>query len=267
MKPNPNPSTIPAPAGVLNYFTKSPILWQIGHRRLARLLNPFNDDLKAGSFVLPEPDPQNDDYFADLANALSIAERLPGRLRQALLTIELAASPENDKPLWCAIKRRLPSVGVADDCALDRALELWFVAPEEFTAFQANLEEVQPRMNTDEHGFGAGRVDDDFSPRLEPSSASAIRVDPCLSVVALPSTDSETYERLARLSPGEYDRSRQAEAARLGIRKETLDTEVANKHRCFSSLSVLIRVHPWLKFFGCGSAALGLSWFESAFLG
>jgi len=40
-------------------------------------------------------------------------------------------------------------------------------------------------------------------------------------------TDSETYERLARLSPGEYDRARQAEAARLGIRKETLDAEVA----------------------------------------
>jgi len=41
--------------------------------------------------------------------------------------------------------------------------------------------------------------------------------------------DQETYERLARLSPGEYDRSRQAEAARLGIRKETLDAEVARR--------------------------------------
>ena len=42
-------------------------------------------------------------------------------------------------------------------------------------------------------------------------------------------TDSETYERLARLSPGEYDRERQAESERLGIRKETLDEEVARR--------------------------------------
>src|SRR5438270_3309085 len=98
MKPNLNPSTVSEPAAVLNYFTQTPILRQIGHRRLAKLLNPFDAELKAARCVLPAPDPQNDDYFADLANALSIAERLPGRLRQTLLTIELAASPENDKP-------------------------------------------------------------------------------------------------------------------------------------------------------------------------
>ncbi len=145
MNPNQNPSTMSEPAPVLNYFTKSPILRQIGHRRLARLLNPFDDELKAAKFVLPEPDHLNDDYFADLANALSTPDRLPIRLRQALLTMELAASPENDKPLWCAIKRRLPSVSVADDCALDRALELWFLAPEEFSQF------ITPK--SDEGGF------------------------------------------------------------------------------------------------------------------
>src|SRR5260221_646445 len=135
MKPNLNPSNISEPAGALNYFTQSPILRQIGHRRLAKLLNPFDEVLKAASLVLPVPDPQNDDYFADLANALSIADRLPGRLRQTLLTIEPAASPENDKPLWCAIGRRIPGVSVSHDCALDRALDLWFLAPEEFSQF------------------------------------------------------------------------------------------------------------------------------------
>src|SRR5258708_17012686 len=135
MKPNLNPSTNSEPAGVLNYFTQSPILRQIGHRRLARLLKPFDEDLKAASLVLPEPDPQNDDYFADLANALSIAERLPARLRLTLLTIELAASPENEMPLWRAIGRRIPGVSVSHDCALDRALDIWFLAPAQVTPF------------------------------------------------------------------------------------------------------------------------------------
>ena len=117
-------------AGILNFFTQTAILRQIGHRRLARLLHPFDVDLKAAGLVLPKPDPDDDDYFADLACALSITGRLPARLRQTLLTIELAASPENNQPLWSAIKRRIPQVSVSGDCVLDRALELWFVAPE-----------------------------------------------------------------------------------------------------------------------------------------
>src|SRR5712691_4343923 len=106
MNPNQSQSDMDS-AGSLNYFTQTATLRQIGHRRLAKLLNPFDAELEAARCTLPAPDPQNDDYFADLACALSIAERLPGRLRQTLLTIELAASPENDKPLWSAINRRI----------------------------------------------------------------------------------------------------------------------------------------------------------------
>ena len=89
MKPNLDPSPLSEPAGILNYFTQAPILRQIGHRRLARLLKPFDEDVKAASLVLPEPDPQNDDYFVDLANSLSIADRLPERLRQTLWRVWL----------------------------------------------------------------------------------------------------------------------------------------------------------------------------------
>ena len=53
-------------AGVLNFFTQTAFLRQIGHRRLARLLHPFDGDLKAAGLVLPKPDPGDDDYFADL---------------------------------------------------------------------------------------------------------------------------------------------------------------------------------------------------------
>ena len=49
----------------------------------------------------------------------------------------------------------------------------------------------------------------------------------CPSVVPSPSSDEQSLDRLARLTALQYDRARQAEATRLGIRLETLDSEVA----------------------------------------
>ena len=158
MKSNLAPS-ISEPAG-LNYFTQTPILRQIGHRRLAKLLHPFDDALKAVNLVLPKADPQDDDYFADLANALIITERLRGRLRQTLLTIELAASPENDQPLRSALQRRLPGISVAEDCALDRALELWFAAPEQFSQF------IAPK--SDQGGLAGSTIQLVHAPTIQP---------------------------------------------------------------------------------------------------
>jgi len=86
--------------------------------------------------------------------------------------------------------------------------------------------EIQPRMDTDGHGLKTELVDESICPTDKPPIPAGIRVHPCSTVVT---TDSKTYERLARLSPGEYDRARQTEAARLGIRKETLDAEVARR--------------------------------------
>ena len=146
----------------LKHFTQSSILRQIGHRRLAILLAPFRDELIVRNLTLPVPDPKNDDYFADLANALSATESLPHSLRKALFTIEVAASPENNTFLSAAIKRRIPSVSVSTDCALDRALELWFCAPDEFSQFVPAL-----------HSFSEG-------------GSNGISVNPCPSVL-LPS--------------------------------------------------------------------------------
>ena len=87
----------------LKYFTQTPILRQIGHRRLAKLLSAFESDLKACAVVLPQPDLQNEDYFSDLSNVLAITPGLPATLRKALLTLEAAASPENERRLWIAI--------------------------------------------------------------------------------------------------------------------------------------------------------------------
>jgi len=54
-----------------------------------------------------------------------------------------------------------------------------------------------------------------------------------VSVSRCAHADKDGFGRLAQLSPAEYDRCRKAEAKRLGIRVETLDTEVA-KHRQLS---------------------------------
>src|SRR5207247_9333635 len=52
---------------------------------------------------------------------------------------EKPSSPSKRPPplkiIPSAIKRRIPSVSVSTDCALDRALELWFCAPDDFSQF------------------------------------------------------------------------------------------------------------------------------------
>src|SRR5207244_11916747 len=93
----------------------------------------FAPDLKAINFVLPELD--SDDYFPDLANALSFTESLPKSLRTVLLTLENAASPANNEQLRSALQRRIPHVSLSENCAPHRALDLWFCAPDEFSAF------------------------------------------------------------------------------------------------------------------------------------
>jgi len=119
----------------LKYFTQPAILQVIGPRRLALLLSAFDADLKASNLFLPHPNGQNDDYFSELAAVLELPQLLPERLREALFTLEAAASPENERRVWAAIKRRIPCVSVSLDCTLDRTLDLWFLAPDEFSQF------------------------------------------------------------------------------------------------------------------------------------
>ena len=116
----------------LESFTQPEILQQIGSRRLAKLFDAFGDDLKAASILLPSPETENGSYFDSLAPELE-SSALPDRLRAALFTLEAAASPENRERLDSAIQRRIPCVSLSPYCALDRALELWFHAPDELS--------------------------------------------------------------------------------------------------------------------------------------
>lgn len=64
-------------------------------------------------------------------------------------------------------------------------------------------------------------------------------------------TDAEAFDRLAKLSPADYDRCRKAEAERLGIRPQTLDDEVAARRpkakddKAQGAAVVLPDVDPW----------------------
>jgi len=119
----------------LKCFTQPEILEHIGSRRLEKLLNAFSEDLETEHFTLPTPDSQNGIYFDSLATTLASDQKIPDRLRNTLLALEAAALPENDTHLSAAIQRRIPTVAVSQTCVLDRALELWFHAPEELSRF------------------------------------------------------------------------------------------------------------------------------------
>lgn len=63
-------------------------------------------------------------------------------------------------------------------------------------------------------------------------------------------TDAEAFDRLAKLTPAEYDRVRKAEAARLKIRPATLDAEVSKRRpqadsRAQGTAVNLANVEPW----------------------
>src|SRR6267378_786844 len=118
MKPQTSLSIAP-----LKLFIQPAILQQIGYARIAAFLDSFADELKAANLTVPPSEPATPPYFSEIAEFLAHAENLPQRLRNAMLTLESAAAPENDALLDAAIQRRIPNVSVSQTCPLDRALE------------------------------------------------------------------------------------------------------------------------------------------------
>jgi len=240
---------------VLKYFTEPAILEQIGPKRLALLLRDFADDLKACQFVLPSAEAPNGDYFVQLAATFAATERLPEPLRQALRTLENAASPANDARAWAIIRRRIPGVSVSRECALDRVLELWFAARDELSQLAPPKPE-QPRMEEQSTAHRQPRSADGPRPRSGeilacPTADSTIqRFSDSTTGSANDSTSADSDEHtllaLAQLSPTQYDRARQGAAQRLGIRMETLDSEVSRRRADVQARAVkLPLIEPW----------------------
>ena len=137
---------------MLTLFTQPSILKQIGPVRLALFFTGFTEELEASNIVLPTMDYEKDNDFPGLAAALVPFERLPDRLRKALLTLEEAASPENHNRLHETTNRRLPCISLGGLCDLDHALELWFAAPDELAQFQNGKDavpEIPKHRNTE----------------------------------------------------------------------------------------------------------------------
>src|SRR5437667_3597522 len=101
----------------LHLFTQPAILQQIGTRRLSKFFGYFRDEAETAK-IPPPPDSENESYFNSLATVLA-SSALPGGLRAALLTLEVAASSENRQHLDSAIQRRIPCVSLAGCCPLD----------------------------------------------------------------------------------------------------------------------------------------------------
>src|SRR6185436_3348635 len=214
-----------------------------------------------------DPEALNGEYFSDLAALLARPDTLPASLRNTLLVLEHAATPENDWKVQDAIHRRIPRVLVSRTCPLDRVLDLWFLVPDELSQFNSankisNAEMQREHSLSPSEGERAGErgpisspienqkskiKNPDPSPSpLEERARGEEAINPPIlqpsnpplhySITPLPHSpsDSETFSRLAQLSLADYDRIRHAEATRLGIRKETLDAEVA---RCRAQLN------------------------------
>ena len=147
-------------------FTQPSILKEIGHPRLAKLLHGFEQDLKDSNLSLPDPDAQNGEYFSDLAALFARPDTLPASLRNTLLVLEHAATPENDAKVQDAIHRRIPRVLVSRTCPLDRVLDLWFLVPDELSQFNSAIEisnaemqrehSLSPSEGERERGLGRG---------------------------------------------------------------------------------------------------------------
>jgi putative DNA primase/helicase len=241
----------------IKFFSQARILQQIGHLRVAKFLDSFTGDLASENLAAPPVEPMTDDYFSQTADLLSNITALPKRLLQAMSALESAAAPENDAQLNTLIQRHIPNVSVSHLCALDRALEVWFTAPDEFTSFKVQSSTVQ--------GSTVGPASSLSSFSSSSSSSTSDSESPSVPAVPPPtldlrpqtfdsgqSSDSQTIHALAQLSPLEYDRARKGFARELGIRVETLDAEVARVRNQLhedamlqSALATLRSPEPW----------------------
>src|SRR5580765_3358936 len=86
----------PAPVS-LRLFNQPEILRQIDSRRIDKLLRWFADDFAVAGITIPDHEGLNGGYHAAVGEILTGS--LPDRLRATLITLEAAASPQNQARL------------------------------------------------------------------------------------------------------------------------------------------------------------------------
>src|SRR5436190_23523299 len=111
----------------LKLFTQSDILHQIGVVSLQKLLTQFTDS-NAGLSSLNSNSPY---YTSEVARVFTQPQSLSAPLRETLLLLESAASPENHDRLAALAQQRLPDLYVTEFHPLALALELWLSFPDD----------------------------------------------------------------------------------------------------------------------------------------
>jgi len=244
----------------LSLFTDSAILRSIGYSRCGLLLNPFAAELAAAGLPVPLAEPPTETYFSEIAAILAQTHKLPEKLLTALLTLENSVSPQNVNAMDDTVGRRFPCTSLSPTCAVDRALELHFLAPELLKPFQIVGDEVTspPRL----HRFlnSAKNMVADLGSQTSPpitNHRSLITthddaIENQNSKIENSSPDSAVFAHLASLSPAQYDRTRKQSARQLGIRVQTLDAEISRLRKQLvedemfqTALATLRSPEPW----------------------
>src|SRR5882762_1170097 len=202
---------------MLTQFTQTDLLRSIGEYRIAKLLNHFTTDLLQANIQIPNREQQNGQYLDSVAGIFRDSSRLPHRMLQTLLTLESATTSENQDRLEEAIQRQPDELSLRD-CVLDRAIELWFVAPEELSQFATPPSQIQnPTSETSspERGFSTrSNVDPAIAPDADNTTKEQFTSLPQIENQnsKIKNDDEVALSRLAALNPLEYDRVRKAEA-------------------------------------------------------
>jgi hypothetical protein len=117
----------------LKLFTQPDVLHQIAIAPLQKFLNQFTDPASGLSSLNWESP-----YFcSELARLFTQAESLPPPVREILLLLESAASPENCDRLAAIAQQCLPNLCVSEFHPLALALELWLASPDDLSQFHS----------------------------------------------------------------------------------------------------------------------------------
>jgi hypothetical protein len=118
----------------LKLFTQPDILQHIGIDSLQKFLNRFTDS----NSELSSLNSSSPYYTSELARVFSQPHSLSAGLRETLLLLESAASPQNHDHLATLAQQRLPDLCVTEFHPLAIALELWLAFPDDLAQLCAS---------------------------------------------------------------------------------------------------------------------------------
>src|SRR5437899_43940 len=213
----------PMDSSTLKLFTDAHILRQVGRPLLTEFFERFTH-LLAYKHFLPSPRPDNEEYFDCLANVLEHTDELPSGLAQALIEVEEVAARDGRVGAGAALGNGSED---AESTSFSEVIRAWLgshtgEAPPAEASERACEERASSPPPSSEALRRAGQPSPPPASALigrgkdeESGKSSETRSKSELPDPALAGSDQQAFERLARLSPAQYDRARRAEARQL----------------------------------------------------